>query len=665
MTNMLKQLFILVCAFSLSASAQGKDVYKVKSPNGKLSMELYLGRNMEYAVLSASDTLVRRSPISLRLVGGTRWGADAKVVKLQERIVNDVINTPVYKKATVHNHCNELALRMKGDYSLILRVYDEGVAYRFVSHGKKPFKVESEQAVFNFPEDVKVHVAYVPVGSRDTTKQFNSSFENTYEHANITEWTKNRLAILPLVAETKDGKKICITEADLHDYPGMYLFNSEGKYSLKGMFAPYPKTTAQGERNVLTETVKATENYIARYNSGTAFPWRAVIVADKDAELLNNDMVYKLATPAKGDFSWVKPGKVAWDWWNNWNLSGVDFVTGINNETYRHYIDFAARHGIEYVILDEGWAVAKKADLMQVVPEINLLELVKYASQKGVGLLLWAGYYAFNKDIEGVCKHYAAMGIKGFKVDFMDRDDQKIVAFHSKVAAIAAKYGLLIDFHGTYKPTGLQCTYPNVISFEGVHGLEHMKWSDTDDQVTYDVTAPFIRMVAGPMDYTPGAMRNAVKANYRAIRHEPMSQGTRTRQLALYVVFESPLSMLCDSPTSYEQEAECTRFIAGIPTVWDETKALDGKIAEHIAIARRKGNDWYVATLTNWEPRTMELDLSFLGSGEFVAELFKDGVNADKVAKDYVREVVSVPANKRLPVSMAAGGGCVMKISKK
>lgn len=665
MTNMLKQLLMFACAFSLSVSAQGKEVYRVKSPNGKLCFELYIGHSMEYAVLSTTDTLLQRSPISLRLVGGTCLGAEAKVVKKQQRTVNEFISTPVYKKAMVSNHCNELVLRMKGDYSIVIRAYDDGVAYRFISHYKKPFKVEDEQATFNFPENVKLHVAYVRVGARDITKQFNSSFENTYEHTDISEWTKNRLAILPLVAETKGGTKICITEADLHDYPGMYLFNADGKHSLKGIFAPYPKATAQGVRNVLTETVKTTETYIARFSGGTAFPWRTIIVESKDAELLNNDMVYKLSSPAKGDFTWVKPGKVVWDWWSNWSLSGVNFVAGINNETYRYYIDFAARHGIEYVLLDEGWSVAKKADLMQIVPELDLPELIKYANEKNVGIILWAGYVAFNKDIEAVCKHYAAMGIKGFKVDFMNRDDQPIVAFHSKAAAIAAKYGLLIDFHGTYKPTGLQCTYPNVVNFEGVHGLEWMKASDTDDQVTYDVTAPFIRMVAGPMDYTPGAMLNAVKANYRAIHDAPMSQGTRARQLALYVVLESPLSMLCDSPTNYEKEEECTSFIASIPTVWDETRALAGKIAEYIAIARRKGSNWYVATLTNWEPRTVEVDLSFLGKGEYIAEVIKDGINANKVATDYIREIIPVPVDRRLKLSMAAGGGCVMKISKK
>lgn len=660
---MLKNLFILLCFYLSTTVMHGRENYIVKSPDGKLQVNVFLGKNVEYTVLHSGDTVIGRSAISMNLADGKILGAYPKVVETIKRKINRTIQTPVYKKASVNDYCNELELKFKDDYSILFRAYNDGGAYRFVSHSKKPFIVENEQAEFNFSEDVDVHVAYVPVPSREVQYQFVSSFENTYEQSPVSMWTENRLGILPLLAEKKSGKKICITEADLMNYPGMFLLNSDKNNSLKGVFASYPKETAQGTRNFLQEIVKSREAYIAKYETGTTFPWRVVIVADNDTELLNNDMVYKLSTPSKGDFSWVKPGKVAWDWWNSWNLSGVDFEAGINNKTYEYYIDFASQHGIEYVILDEGWAVKQIADLMKVVPEIDLPHLVEYAAKRNVDLILWAGFYAFNKDIEGICRHYSEMGIKGFKIDFMDRDDQPMVNFVSKVSKIAAKYKLLVDFHGTYKPTGLQCTYPNVVNFEGVHGMEHMKWDDKTDQVTYDVTAPYIRMVAGPLDYTPGAMRNAIKANYRAIRHEPMSQGTRTRQLALYVIYEAPLAMLCDTPTNYEQEKECTYFIASVPTVWDETIALDGKITEHAVIARRKGADWYVAAITNWDKRTLDLNLSFLDAGNYVAEIFKDGVNASKVAKDYVKEIRQIPADRRMKIHLESGGGYVMKIS--
>ncbi|MDR2621775.1 MAG: glycoside hydrolase family 97 protein, partial [Dysgonamonadaceae bacterium] len=430
-----------------------------------------------------------------------------------------------------------------------------------------------------------------------------------------------------------------------------------------GKFAPYPETIEQGGHNRLQGIVKSRESYIAKYNSGTNFPWRTLIVSAKDSELTDNNMVYKLATPSQGDFSWVKPGKVAWDWWNDWNLYNVDFRTGINNETYKYYIDFASQHGIEYVILDEGWSVNLEADLYRVVPEIDLKELIGYAAGKNVGLILWAGYYAFNRDIEGICKHYSEMGIKGFKVDFMDRDDQPMVEFHRRAAEIAARYKVMLDFHGTYKPTGLHRTYPNVINFEGVNGLEQLKWSGPDlDQVTYDVLIPFIRQVAGPMDYTQGAMRNAAKGNYRAIYNEAMSQGTRCRQLAEYVIFESPLNMLCDSPSNYMREAESTSFISTIPTVWDNTIALDAEVGKYVVIARQSGNNWYLGALTNWDAREIELDLSFLGEGNFKGEVYKDGINAGRAACDYKKQIIDIPASRKLPVSMAPGGGYVIRI---
>lgn len=478
----------------------------------------------------------------------------------------------------------------------------------------------------------------------------------------------NQIAFTPVVVELEEGRKICIAESDVESYPGMFVYNEEQSTSLKGVFAPYPKNLLQGGHNNLQMLVTERENYIAKCSGKRTFPWRIAIVSSDDKELLDNDLVYKLAAPSRiDDTSWIKPGKVAWEWWNHWGLSGIDFKAGVNNATYKAYIDFAAKHGIEYVILDEGWAVNLKADLFQVVPEIDLKELVAYAESKDIGLILWAGYYAFERDMEDICRYYSELGIKGFKVDFMDRDDQPMVDFHYRGAAIAAKYHLLLDYHGTYKPTGLNRTYPNVVNFEGVHGLEQLKFAGSDkvDQVTYDVTMPFIRMVAGPVDYTQGAMRNGTKRTFRPVNEAPMSMGTRCRQLAEYVIFESPLSMLCDSPVFYERESECTSFIAEVPTVWEETVALDGKIGEYISMARRKGDIWYLGTLTNWEKRTMEIDLSFLGDGEWSAELYKDGVNAGTVASDYIKSIIAIPQDRKLSVTMAEGGGCALKIYKK
>ena len=526
--------------------------------------------------------------------------------------------------------------------------------------------VESEQAVFCFPDDSEIFVAS-PKGRMNEGKEdpFYSSFQNTYQRTSLSEWDSERIAFLPVLVKGSGQKKICITEADLLNYPGMYVKKGSKGFSLEGTFAAYPKKVVDEVRG-LKGVVKSREAFIAKVEGNTSFPWRVMIIAENDTDLLCNDMVYKLATPAQfSDFSWIKPGKVAWDWWNDWNIYNVDFRAGINTETYKYYIDFASKFGIEYVILDEGWSVPGKADLFQIIPEIDLKELVNYADSKNVGLILWAGYRAFEKDMERVCKHYAAMGIKGFKIDFMDRDDQQVVEFNRKAAETGAKYKLLIDLHGTFKPTGLQRTYPNTVNFEGVHGLEELKWAEPGtDQVVYDVTVPFIRMVAGPMDYTQGAMNNVIMKNFHAVYTEPMSQGTRCRQLALYTIFDSPINMLCDAPTNYMKEEECTKFIASIPTVWENTLPISGKVGEYIVMARQKGETWYVGGITDWNERDVEIDLSFLGKGEFNAEIFRDGINADRVGKDYKREMQRVSADEKIKLHMAPGGGFVVKITK-
>ncbi|MBD3588516.1 glycoside hydrolase family 97 protein [Bacteroides sp. GM023] len=657
-----KWIAILLIAVPLWTYAQ--KAVELKDPSGKIEVNISIGSNITYSISHEDDVIIGTSPVAMTLTDGTVFGKAPRLKKKSYKTENQTIYPPVYKKKFIKDHFNELTLDFRGGYSLIFRAYEDGVAYRFISNLNKPFQVESEQAVFNLPDNPKIFAA-TPKGRKidGVENQYHSSFQNTYQHVELSKWDKSRMAFLPILSEGKNGKKVCITEADLLNYPGMFLKVSPDDKGFYGKFAAYPKDVSVEVRG-LKEMVKTREPYIAKTEGKTAFPWRVMVISKKDTDLLCSDMVYKLATPAaKDDYSWIKPGKVAWDWWNDWSLYNVDFSAGINTKTYKYYIDFASKFGIEYVILDEGWAVAGPADLFQIVPEIDMKELIRYADNKNVGLILWAGYRAFDLDMERVCKHYAAMGIKGFKIDFMDRDDQYMIDFNRRCAETGAKYKLLIDLHGTSKPTGLQRTYPNAINFEGVHGLEEMKWAEPGtDQVTYDVTMPFIRMVAGPLDYTQGAMNNANKKNFKAVYSEPMSQGTRCRQLAEYIIFESPLNMLCDAPTNYLKEEECTRFIASIPTVWDNTIALDGKVGEYLAMARQKGNTWYIGALTDWKERNMELDLSFLDKGEYNIEFFEDGINANKVGKDYRRKVGYISTGKKFKVHMASGGGFVMKI---
>ncbi|MDQ6888959.1 MAG: glycoside hydrolase family 97 protein, partial [Bacteroidota bacterium] len=467
----------------------------------------------------------------------------------------------------------------------------------------------------------------------------------------------------PVMIDLGDQKKAVITEADLEDYPGMFVqVNDAMDHSFKSVFAPYPLEGKQGGYKMLNTMVSKRADFIAKVNGTRSFPWRVVIISDKDASLLNNDMVQKLAAPSRiADPSWIKPGKVAWDWWNDWNISHVDFRAGVNTETYKYYIDFAAANKLEYIILDEGWS--NDLDLMDVSSKINLQEIIDYGKQKNVGVILWAGWYAVDSKMDSVFAKYGGMGVKGFKIDFMDRDDQKMVSSLYAIAKKAAEYKMLVDYHGMYKPTGLQRTWPNVINFEGVKGMENVKWTPNDDVPRYDVTIPFIRMVAGPMDYTPGAMRNATKSNFRPINSMPMSQGTRCHQMAMYVVFEAPLQMLSDNPTAYMKEQECTDFIAKVPTVFDETVALSGAVGEYVAIARKKDKVWYAGAMANWTARDMEISFSFLGAGNYQAEIFKDGINADRDATDYKKEIIKVTSADKITIHLAPGGGWAARIT--
>ena len=637
--------------------------YELSSPDGTVRTVVTVGEEVNYSIWKNSDRLLNPSVISMDLMDGSSYDASVKLQKVERSTVDNTLDALFYKKDKVRENYNELKLRFR-TYDLIFRAYDAGVAYRFVSKSKAPFKVKGEVAEFSFPEDWNAYVPYVKAAVKGFDNQFCSSFENTYKNIPISAWDNGRLAFLPLMVQSPQGYKINIMESDLTDYPGMYLYNSDGDSTLEAVFPRYPKDVEQGGHNMLQGVVKSREEYIAEYDGATAFPWRIVNISTEDKEMLDNDLVWLLGAPAdpSADWSWVKPGKVAWDWWNDWNLTGVDFKAGVNNATYEYYIDFASRNGIEYVILDEGWAVNLEADLFKVVPEIDLEKLVAYAAERNVGLVLWAGYWAFDKDMEKICEHYAKMGIKGWKVDFMDRDDQVVVDFYTRAAATAAKYRQFVDFHGGYEPSGLNRTYPNVLNYEGVFGLEQMKWSKPEvDMITYDVTFPYIRMAAGPVDYTQGAMLNAGR-KYVPNRSEPMSQGTRCHQLGMYVTYESPFNMLCDTPIHYEREKECTDFIASVPTVWDETVALDGKVGEYVIMARRSGDVWYIGGLTNWDARDVELDLNALGAGGWNVEMFADGVNVEKNAKDY--KVVRTQNTDKLKVRMASGGGFAARLTR-
>ncbi|MBQ9586934.1 MAG: glycoside hydrolase family 97 protein [Bacteroidales bacterium] len=669
--------FLLLLFITLSISIEAKQQnFSLASPDGLIVANIAaLDGSISYSVSYKSNTLILPSRIALHYTQGDNEFSTLHIRNTSRRTVDQIIPSHFTRQSTMRDHFNELTLQLKNGLALVFRAYNEGLAYRFVWQGPAGHVI-NETVEYQFPHQPTATVPYVI--SFDSTRhdiQYSTSFENLYTTAPLSKLDHRRLCFLPLLIHANDDIKVCITESALLSYPGLYLHTSKeesGKEStsstLVGEHAPLPRNVVQGGHNNLQLLVKEREDYIAVMDRQHVFPWRIAMVAGSSTQLATNNLSYLLAEPSRlDDISWIHPGKVAWDWWNNWNIGGVDFIAGINNNTYKHYIDFAANYGIEYVILDEGWAVNMQADLFQVVPEIDLPMLVQYAKERGVGIILWAGYYAFERDMEQVCRHYSEMGVKGFKIDFMDRDDQLAADFYRRAAEACARHHLLVDFHGAYKPAGLNRTYPNVLNFEGVAGLEQLKWApSTWDQIQYDVEIPYIRQAAGPMDYTQGAMNNAARGCYFPSWSEPMSQGTRCHQLALYIVLESPINMLCDSPTNYMREPDYTRFLAAIPTVWDETRVPQGEVGEYIVTARRSGNSWYIGGITNWTARDINLDLSKLlpeGTTIQSIEHFADGINAHRKGSDYRRSTLS-PTTSELSIHMAPGGGFLLKIQQ-
>lgn len=648
--------FLIISA----AKAQKAKAYSVKSPGGAIVVNIATGDKLQWGVQHKGQQVVAPSSIALQLSTGV-LGDKAIVSSTSTQKVSASFNAINYKKSVVKEECNQLTLNFKGDYGVIFRVYDDAVAYRFFTKKGGEIIIKAEEANFNFTDD---HQSFIPIQwDYRGGKNFNSSFEALYHEIKLSQFPKDSLAFLPLLVDVGQNKKLVVLEADLEDYPGMYMdLNHTGK-GLKAVFAPYPLEVEIGGYNRLNLIPTKRADYIAKTPGTRNFPWRVVVISEQDKDLLNQDIVQKLAAPSRlRDVSWIKPGQVAWDWWNNWNITGVDFKAGINTPTYKHYIDFAAANKLPYIIMDDGWSLNN--DLLKVSNNINLQEIVDYGKSKNVGVILWASWQAVLKQMDQAFPLYSKMGIKGFKIDFIDRDDQVAVKSTYDIAQKAADYKLMVDYHGVFKPTGLQRTYPNVMGYEGVKGLENYKWAN-EDQPRYTTSIPFIRMMAGPMDYTPGAMRNSNNKNYRAINDNPMSKGTRCHQLAQYVIFEAPLQMLSDNPTIYKREQECTGFITKIPVSFDETVALDGKVGEYVAIARRKGDDWFVGAMSNWTPHDLTLDFSFLPDGNYEAEIFRDGINADRDATDYKKEIIAVSKNTKQAIKLYEGGGWAARIYKK
>ena len=615
-------------------------------------------KNFIYALIACFTLSLAHSNIGLVLENGTIVGKTPRITGERRRKIKDNIESPFYRFKEFVATGNELDLKLKGGFGIIFRAYNEGVAYRFYTTQSSDIIIKEEQAEFNFKED---YTAYLPYTTNDK-KPMAMAYQNVYDITPLSK-AQPKLAFLPVTVDC-GSVKLTLLESDLEAYPGMFVQSQQGKYGLKGVFAPYPaKTDFYPWRK--QEYVTETTDFISRSRGFRSYPWRVLAITEKDTDMPVNNLVYALASPNRiGDTSWIKTGKVAWDWWNDWNLKGVPFKAGINMDTYKYYIDFASRNGLEFIVLDEGWYDPKSGDMLTVIPELDLTELIAYGKSKGVEIVLWTVFNVLDSQLEAACKKYADMGIKGFKVDFLDRDDQTAVEMVYRIAEMTARYKLTLDLHGIYKPTGINRTYPHIINFESVFGMEEVKWTDIKNNMPlYDVTFPYIRMMAGPVDYTPGAMRNATKADWRAMYYTPASMGTRCHQLAAYIVHDSPFTMLCDAPTNYLNEQECVDFIASLPVEVDSTFIASGELGKYIVTVRKKDVNWYIGGMTNWDERDVQLDFSFLPEGmSYTAVLFKDGVNANKQAEDYRKETIRIDKDSRLTLHLASGGGFAMKL---
>jgi len=626
--------------------------YKVSSPDGNIAVTVTVDKHISWVAAYKGEQILSSSRTAIILSDGRIPVENESVRKPLTGKVNEII-TPVvaHKRSSINDNYNYLTLTFRSGFGITFRIYNDGFAYRFESDIKDSLVIKNEISELSFPEGT---VCWFPYESG-----FMSHNENTFVYSLLDSINAKHLASLPVLFKPKDVN-VLITESSIEEYPGMWLRGAGGG-RLTGVWPQYPaEERLIGDRNL---RVTKTEDYIARVAGERTYPWRVFIISKEDGGLIESDMVFRLAAPNRlKDTDWIKPGKVAWDWWNANNLYGVDFRAGINNQTYKYYIDFASKNKLEYVILDEGWY--RRGNVLDVVPGLDIPELCRYASERNVGIILWVVFKALDDKLDEALSKFEEWGVKGVKVDFMQRDDQKMVRFYYKIARKTAEHKMLVDFHGSYKPDGFIRTYPNAITREGVKGMEHSKWSK-DVNPEHDVTIPFTRMVAGPMDYTPGAMVNMEKENFQPIYSRPTSQGTRVHQMAMYVIFESPLQMLSDSPSNYEREKECTDFIASVPVVWDDIKVLQAKTGDYILLARKSGRNWFVGGMTDWNARELELDLSFLEPGQYVMEVFQDGVNADRYASDYKHIVLEIDRGVKNKIYMAPGGGWVAKISPK
>lgn len=643
----MKKQFLLSAVLCLSLTAFGQKVHQLASPSGNIRISVELTDQIQYDVTQGNQTLMDNCVIGLE-TANHQLGIHPKLNKVVRQNVNEEL-TPIVplKFSTITNRYNQLLLKFKGGYSVEFRAFDDGFAYRFLTDLKGEQEIMNEILRLNFVDDCLLHLQQ-PDG-------FKTSYEEEYRHQTSSEWkNSNRMALLPLLASTPKGDKILMSETNLTDYPAMFLKN-DGQGGITAVFPRLPLEFGEDGDRSLKNLKEA--NCIARTAGKRSYPWRYFVITDDDRKLIENTLSYRLAEKnVIENTSWIKPGLASWEWWNGATPYGpdVDFKAGCNLDTYKYFIDFASHYGVEYIVMDEGWAMNTR-NPYKPNPSVDIHELIRYGKEKNVGIVLWLTWLTVENHFD-LFETFEKWGVKGVKIDFMDRSDQWMVNFYERVAHEAAKHHLFVDFHGAFKPAGLEYKYPNVLSYEGVRGMEQMGGCRPDNSVYF----PFIRNAVGAMDYTPGAMLSMQPEVYHSERPNSASIGTRAYQMALFVLFETGLQMMADNPTLYYRNDECTRFITQVPQTWDETIALEAKAGEYAIVAKRKGEQWYIGGMTNnrERERVFNISLDFLQEGKnYLMTSFEDGINADHQAMDYRKQEQSLKKGNHITVRLARNGG--------
>lgn len=655
-----KRLLLLSSVVIGTLNARSADTLKISSPSGRINVKVWMGKQLSYLVEHNGKVILEPSLIDLVPEKQPALSANNSIRSSSVKKVSQQITSPVpEKRRIISDVYNQLTVVFKQPYKVEFRAYDDGVAYRISTSFKDSLVIKNEVAEFGFPGKPSAYFPEIP--AREDPDQFHTSFEHTYSFKRIDSFPKTSITYSPLLIIPESNPKIAITESDLEEYPGMF-FRSTGSSVLKAVFAGYP--VEEKPLNALYSQIRIAKrgDYIARTKGTRSFPWRILIIAEEDKQLPSNDIVYRLATPSKvADVSWIRPGNITDEWIINVNLFNVPFRSGVNTASYKYYIDFAHRFGIDMIMMDAGWS--DNNDLFKVIPEISMDTLAAYAKEKGVRIAMWTLAMTLDRQLDSALKQFNKWGVEFIMTDFIDRDDQKAVQLHHRIAKAAAEHKIMLMFHGSYPPKGFNRTYPNAVAREAVLGSEYNIWSK-DVSPGHDVLLAFTRMLAGSLDYEPGLLLNATPKSFHNAEGYVMGPGTRAHQLSMYAVYDSPIQFFSGNPSQGFMEPQFMELLGSIPTLWDETIIPDAKVGEYIVTARKNGNNWYIGGMTDWTPRDIELSFDFLNEGNYDATICKDGINADRYASDYTIDSSTVNKNDKLKIHLAPGGGFLIVLKK-